>query len=82
MELDPRTHVYLESVSPEERCMFIWTHPFLFFKKDPKNINLARKTHGATGLKHGMHTKLDSGSNMVDPTWLHLFLLVCKAKNA
>ena len=42
---------------------------------------LATKTRGATGLKLGMHTQLDSGSNM---GWVPLShtssFLVCKAK--
>ena len=36
----------------------------VFVFKKAKNGILARKIHGATGLKLGMHTQLDSGSNM------------------
>ena len=37
--------------------------PAIGLKKAKNNI-LARKNEGATGLKLGIHTQLDSGSNM------------------
>ena len=51
--------------------------------KKNKNGILARQTLGATNLKLGMHTQFDFGSNMGwVPTKLHLFLSLCKTKNA
>ena len=39
------------------------TRPF-FFRVRPKNGTSARKTLGATDLKHGMHKLFDFGSDM------------------
>ena len=41
-----------------------WSQTPSIGQKITKNGILARKTHGATGLKLGVHTQLDSGSNM------------------
>ena len=51
MELDPRTHIYLESVSPGECYKHIYmTTPFCI-KKEPKMVLLHKKGEGITGLK-------------------------------
>ena len=50
----PTIHIYLESVSPEERDKHIYMY---FFKT--KNGTFVRKKNGATGLKLGMQTQLD-----------------------
>ena len=56
--------------------------PFPIYKISQKWY-FGRQTLGATDLKLGIHTQLDSGSNTGQgPTWQNLFLLVCKAKNA
>ena len=48
--------------------MSIWPHPFLYSKKKKKkmgqNSTFARKKNGATGLKLGMQTQLDSANSM------------------
>ena len=46
---------------------------FSVFKKNVKNGTFARKRNGATSLKLGMQTQLDSSNNM---GWVHLATLL------
>ena len=52
MELDPQSHIYLESVSPGERHKHIYmATPLLVFKKKKPKMVLLPENNGATGQK-------------------------------
>ena len=82
MELDPQTHIYLESVSPGELHEHIYMATPLSVLKTNKNDTLVRKKNGARGLKlwHSETNRLLE-KHGVGPIWPHLFFFVCKAKN-
>ena len=78
LKLDPQTHIYiyvyiyihiytykyLELVSLREHHQHTYVAICLSVFKKAKNGTLARKKNGATGLKLGMQTQLDSANNM------------------
>ena len=50
-------------------------------KKVQKKVVLPEKKNGATGLKLGMQTQLDSANNVgVGPIWPHFFSLCVRLK--
>ena len=53
-----------ESVSPGEHFKYVNMTTLLSVLKKAKNDTFSRKKIGATGLKLGMHTQLNSGINM------------------
>ena len=60
-------YIYLESVSPGESLKYVYmATPLSALKKQKqtKNGTFTRNKNVTIGLKIGMHTQLDSGSNM------------------
>ena len=73
-------YVYLESLSLGEHHEHVYmatSLPYLKKKKKAKNVTFARKCNGATDLKSGMQTQLDSANNMGLVPSGHTFFSSC-----
>ena len=79
MELDLQTHIFRIRVTRGMSTISIWSHPFLYSNKKQKCC-FVNKKDGATDLKLGMQTQLDSVNNMGWVSSGQTFSSVCEAE--